>query len=90
MWRCFTAPLIYLVVTVIVVVCSSCVLMSVCLFIFRVNCFEMCYFCDCGDCFLFESYYVVAGLCCPFWLCHVLSSKSVCNPSGCLCVPSIC
>ena len=83
---CFIVAWTCVVVNVMLVVCSLSVFLSMCLF---VEC--VCYLFGWGECFLFESYWVVFFC---SWLIHVLSSKEYvccdCDPSVCLGVPSIC
>ena len=57
-------------VSVMLIVCNLSVFLSMCLLVLCVLCLTVlfvecvCYLCGCDECFLFESYGVVFGLCC--------------------------
>ena len=100
---CFIATWTYVVVSVILVVCSLSVFLSMCLFVLCVLCLTVLVNCllnvfaiCVGEVNVFSLKVIVffLGWVVFCWLVRVLSSKEyvccVCDPSVCLGVPSIC
>ena len=93
---CFIASWTCIVVSVIIVVCSFCVYLAMCLFVLYVLCLTVLVNCLLNAVAFYVSDRIVFPLkvIACFWLTRVWSSKegvcSVCDPSECLGVPSIC